>query len=270
MIFALLACEDDPDRDAALARADAVLDAEPKGTLIVLASTDGHLEASGGSVWHGADLAQRIDRCAAEDFSATVDLAPGGFPWDVDDAPECVRNQLATFPFEAPTRSGERAVVRVRWRPSEPEPALAAPTSERGARALVPPYWRRSEAGLDLRFDDERVLVRESADLRAGRLWNPSAWVGQLTCTGELQLVRTSLVFRRGELLEVHTTPEVDCVESHAWASANWMLRQSIEGDVIGDGGAWLVVVEVPVTPPPGSTPSTDAPTGDAATKDAP
>lgn len=264
MIFALLACEDDPDREAALARADAVLAAEPEGTLIVLASTDGRLEASGGPIWRGVDLAERLGRCAAEDFTATVDLAPGGFPWDVDDAPDCAHGRLTTFPFEEPTRAGDRAVVRVRWRPSEPVPALAAPSSERGARALVPPYWRRSASGLrvgeDLRFDDERTLVRESADLRAGALGSPAAWIERLTCAGELDLVRTSLVFRRGELVDVHTTPQRSCVEERAEDAEDWMLRQAIQGDVIGDGGGWLVVVEVPVAPAPASAAPGGAP----------
>lgn len=253
MIFALLACDDDPDREAALARADAILESEPAGTLIVLASTDGRVEASGGPVWHGADLASRLDGCPKEDFTATIDLAPGGFPWDVDDAGVCVRDRLSTFPFEEPARSDARAVVRVRWRPSEPEPAIAPPDAERGARALVPPYWRSSASGLgghaDLRFEDDRVLVRESADLRAGALVDAPAWIDRLRCAGELDLIRTSLVFRRGELVKVNTTPERGCVETRAEEAERWMLGRTIAGDVIGDGGAFLIVVEVPVAP---------------------
>ncbi|MFZ5481092.1 MAG: hypothetical protein ACOZNI_30300 [Myxococcota bacterium] len=222
MLALLIGC-DEPGPDAA----DAFFDEHPRGTAIAQYG-DVRWEGAVGARWHGVDLAGWLAPCGpVGDFDTSFSVAPGEFPWEVDDddLPACVAERLATFPFDAPSARGEREIVRIRWRPDEPVPASS--TSPRGA---VPPFavvnarhWTEDDGFV--RWKGGEVLPLHDAE----------GWARELTCPADtLDLVRVAIAFDDGEFEWVHTVPENDCVEEKA--------RQT-------EGGPSLVVLDVPVGP---------------------
>ncbi|MES2641282.1 MAG: hypothetical protein V4850_17460 [Myxococcota bacterium] len=270
----LIACDGDGDVKAAHARAEAFLNANPRGTAIVQVGVGGDtLTGVVGTRWNGEDLAAWLASCgAAVEGAADAELVlePGAWPWDVDGEGlnPCLRERLGTFPFEEPSRRSERAVVRVRWRPAEvAEPTeLAEGSGGPDVITLAPPYWRVSlgeeepwgagPAGLP-----SRLIIRPACtrDFVEGALEEAETWARQLTCTpgnttpgdatpsGELHLVRTLLMFPDGRLDEVVTVPETPCIEARAWENQKWMSLQHVGGLALRDTRATMIVLDVPV-----------------------
>lgn len=261
LVLLLTACGDVDDAEA---RAEAFLDAHPRGTAIVHAPVGGEgVEAVVGATGDAAELAARLAPCGeVPAFDATLLLRPGTFPWEVRDAGEagaCVRDRLAGFPFDGPSRRGDAVLVRVRWRPGEEAEALAVDVSEGGLDAglleRAPPYWRRAPRGdalvegEDLLVEDGRVRLRPTGRLvTAGALEDADAWARQLTCPADtLDLVRVTLVFEEGHLETVETAPRNGCVEDRAREGDAWLRARTVDGTTLARAGNVLVVLDVPV-----------------------
>jgi hypothetical protein len=260
-----MACADDDGMAEAEERIDTALHAHPVGTAVVMAEVGGDgVEGALGGAWHGQDLADWLAVCGTNEATWDVQLVlrAGSWPHTLDDAgeaPSCITQRLTTFPFEEPSRRGEEALLRVRWRPAEPtgELAWAHGHGEVPSALLAqsPPYYRRSPSGHFLKSDlvlssPERLRVDPESDVITGPLADAETWARQLTCPGEtLTLVRTSLLFVDGTLKKSETSPESDCVSERADAAEDWFSAQSVGDARLVAAGRVLVVLDVPMGP---------------------
>lgn len=265
LVLLLIACDDD-STGAALGRADAFLEENPRGTAIVQVPVGREgIEAVVGTTWHGHDLAAWLAPCGdVAAFDAVLQLEAGTFPaerYRPDELPRCVDERLRAFPFDGPSRRGDTDVVSVRWRPGEEGPEVTVRSAgggglPAGVVELAPPYYRRApdgdalETGRDLRFAEGRVRIRPDADapLEAGALASPEAWARQLACPADtLDLVRVTLAFEGGSLEESEVWPENDCVAEKIDEARAWMRERPIGGTTLARAGNVLVVLDVPV-----------------------
>lgn len=265
----LIGCGGDGDVKVAHGRAEAFLDANPRGTAIVQVGVGGDaLTGVVGTRWNGEDLADWLAPCGASvegAADAEMVLEPGVSPWDVDGEglDPCLRERLGSFPFEEPSRRAERALVRVRWRPNEVAAPVELAEGSDGPDVitLAPPYWRVSLGdekpwGGGPRGLPSRMILRPSCtgEFVEGALEDAESWARQLSCTqgdeaasGGLGLVRTMLMFPGGRLDEVVTLPDTPCVVSRAWENTKWMSLQSVGGHALRDARATMIVLDVPV-----------------------
>ena len=268
----LIGCDDTDAFGEARARAEDFLDAHPRGTAIVQASVDTPTVIGVvGTRWQGADLAAWLAPCgqpAELAADAEIALEPGKSPWEVrgESLPTCVSERLAAFPFEEPSRRGERDLVLVRWRPDEvTEPVAFAAVAGEGAEAhphglwsQAPPYWRVSLDGEPLynrsfeRTDGGGLLLSPTRATRfvEGPLDDAETWARQLTCPAEaLGLVRVALEFTGGDLYLPSAIPPNECVEERARENARWMRDRTLGTTVLRDAAHAMVVIDVPVGP---------------------
>lgn len=267
LVQLLTACGDPDGLELAQAAIDDALEARPVGTAIVMAATTGDVEGTLGGAWRGQDLGEWLAICGPQeaDWDVTLRLEPGSWPHTLEDtegAPSCVTQRLSTFPFEEPSRRGEAARVSVRWRPRDTVTPTAWATGHgetSGALlAQSPPYHRRSPSGRYLKSDlvlssPERLRPDPESDVVAGDLPDADAWARELTCAKKaddsLRLVRTSLLFDDGELVEVETSPETDCVAERAEERQDWLRSREVGDTPLPSAGRVLVVLDVPVGP---------------------
>jgi hypothetical protein len=190
-----MACDDNAGEEAAVEWGNA-----QTGSLVTQNDEEGpRWEGVNGTTWHGVDLAAWLQPCApVAAFETTFTIEPGVFPWEIhdDELPTCVRERLATFPFDPPAERGRRARVRVFYAPDEPAPR-ALP------KGAVPPFVVRMPHAVEL----HRGPVRWRGG-PAEPLVDAEGWARRLTCPAEkLDLVRVAIT-----PYEVTVTPENECV----------------------------------------------------------
>lgn len=263
----LIGCDDEDAFGEARARAEAFLEAHPRGTAIVQASVEtSDVTGIVGTGWQGADLAAWLAPCgqpAELDADAEIALEPGRSPWKVrgDALPACVEERLAAFPFEEPSRRARRDLVLVRWRPNEVAEPVTYATGEaeahpRGLWSQAPPYWRVSLDGEPL-FNRGFELTNGGGLLlwptRAtrfveGPMEDAELWARQLTCPAEaLGLVRVALEFYGGTQQIPSVIPPNECVSERARESKRWMRDRTLGTTVLRDAPHAMVVIDVPV-----------------------
>ncbi len=268
----LIGCDDTDAFGEARARAEDFLDAHPRGTAIVQASVDTPTVIGVvGTRWQGADLAAWLAPCgqpAELAADAEIALEPGKSPWEVrgDALPTCVSERLAAFPFEEPSRRGERDLVLVRWRPDEVTEPVAwsrgadggAEAHPRGLWSQAPPYWRVSLDGEPLWNRDFEIASGgglllpppRATRFDEGPLDDAETWARQFTCpAAALGLVRVALGFSDGGLKMQVIVPPNECVSEKVRENRRWMRDRSLGTTVLRDAAHAMVVIDVPVGP---------------------
>lgn len=234
---------------------------EAPGNVIVQVSVEDPTQyrvQTGSGPWEGHDLHDALARCAPETVEAVLVLTPGGWPWDLVEAPEdlCAAEVLSRFPFVEPRVEGARDVVRLRLtaeRDSVPAQTWSSGRFSREPALIVPPSFVVSEDADAIDLDSLRVVSghprwRRTGTVVQGRLEGAERLARSLSCPDEAAaLVRVVLGFTDGDLEEIRVTPESDCVEEKAREEEFEMVM--LNGQALRTWPVALVTLDVPVGP---------------------
>lgn len=273
MLLLLAACgPDDVDSEAAVDLAQGILHEheDPADALVHLHVVEGYpYEAAwGGATLEGVGLASWLAPCAVDptvQIEAALWVQAGVYPWTILDTggpplDACVRDRLGRLPVEAPVAQGAEDLWLVRYKAGEAGPSghVAGrvtgdpPVAGPALPAPSPPYVLFLKHGsMDwshIRFEHGNVTWPQMEGSRVVT-WNPETVARAVTCPdGALTLVRVVAEVERGDVVDVDTAPENECVAEKVRV-ANLAAIPLEDDRTVDDVHSALVVFDVPVGP---------------------